>query len=259
MVKAARKKRAKARPEDGGTSGDSRSTSGHREEKDGEHQGGAVGDTRETRLWLGEELERLRNTKEMSQRHLAGLAGVSQANISRAESGQSIRVDALVRILRVLGADALEVLRGPALTGVSETLRRIGDAALDRLDRDAVLAALSDQLQRAGVFHRARFWVIDGPSRQATEVPGGDLLDLNIPGPVAEAYDQVRGTLSGNDDPGIYYEPICRGHRVLAVAEIHCVHITDDTDSRIHLAGDLFRELGLLLVLAEKAEESAAD
>jgi len=60
---------------------------------------------------LGEQLEKLRLSKNINQTILAEEAGVSRRTITRLENGEGISLDTLIRVMRALGVvDRLETL-----------------------------------------------------------------------------------------------------------------------------------------------------
>ena len=59
------------------------------------------------------ELAKLRKTKRLKQTELAALMGVSQANISKAESGKDIQLSTLQNYVRALGGEISITVKMP--------------------------------------------------------------------------------------------------------------------------------------------------
>lgn len=59
------------------------------------------------------ELAKLRKTKQLKQTELAALMGVSQANISKVESGKDIQLSTLQNYVRALGGEVSIVVKMP--------------------------------------------------------------------------------------------------------------------------------------------------
>ena len=67
----------------------------------------------EKRLSQSIELAKLRKTKQLKQTELAALMGVSQANISKIESGKDIQLSTLQNYVQALGGEVSIVARMP--------------------------------------------------------------------------------------------------------------------------------------------------
>lgn len=68
------------------------------------------------RLSQSIELGKLRRTKQLKQIELAALMGVSQANISKIESGKDIQLSTLQNYVRALGGEVSIVAKMPDCT-----------------------------------------------------------------------------------------------------------------------------------------------
>ena len=70
---------------------------------------------------LGERLARFRLNANISQKQLASEAGISRKTVYNAESGQSIQMESLIRILRALGqlANLNAFLPNPEISPIS--------------------------------------------------------------------------------------------------------------------------------------------
>jgi transcriptional regulator with XRE-family HTH domain len=101
---------------------------------------------------LGRRLARWRLDRNLTQKQLAGEAGVARITVARAEGGQSVTLSALVRILRAL--DLLENVE--AL--VPEPL----PSPIEQLEREGA------RRQRATGVHRAQADDDIGPWRWGT-------------------------------------------------------------------------------------------
>ena len=70
--------------------------------------------TDEWKITLGENIRNLRLLKNIDQRDLAAMAGVSTTAVKRLESGKTSTTETLIRVLRILGrTDWLESLAPP--------------------------------------------------------------------------------------------------------------------------------------------------
>ncbi len=65
------------------------------------------------RLSQSIELAKLRKTKQLKQIDLAAIMGVSQANISKVESGKDIQLSTLQNYVRALGGEVSVIAKMP--------------------------------------------------------------------------------------------------------------------------------------------------
>ncbi len=63
----------------------------------------ATDTTKEILREIGERLQRFRIQRNVTQAKLAKIAGVGHATVKRAEAGENIRLETIVKILRALG------------------------------------------------------------------------------------------------------------------------------------------------------------
>ncbi len=63
----------------------------------------ATDTTKEILREVGERLQRFRIQRNVTQAKLAKIAGVGHATVKRAEAGENIRLETIVKILRALG------------------------------------------------------------------------------------------------------------------------------------------------------------
>jgi putative transcriptional regulator len=78
---------------------------------------------------LGERLARARLGRNLTQAELAAEAGVSKRTVERLESGESVQLTSLVRILRALDlADKIDILVPDSGLSPMEQLERKGKA-----------------------------------------------------------------------------------------------------------------------------------
>ena len=203
---------------------------------------------------LGAHLQAVRKSKGITQGELAGRADVTQATVSRMENGTRGDANTCARLLGVLGAPTpsitVEEPDQAAVRGFAKTMRRIAISALDSLDPHRVCKRLSEQLVDAEMFRAVRIWLVDEESNRATVAPGAEALSLASQSPLATAVETGIAQAAETDGVGLYFVPVLRGRRVLAVAEIEPRDPDDDIDVRIEAAAGMLGELALLLRLA---------
>jgi transcriptional regulator with XRE-family HTH domain len=72
---------------------------------------------------VGPNLRRLRRQRDLTQRQLAGFAGIHQAHLSDIERGLRPKSALLDRLARALGVDPNELLRQSAEAGQQQTTK----------------------------------------------------------------------------------------------------------------------------------------
>jgi transcriptional regulator with XRE-family HTH domain len=221
--------------------------------------------TADIRRDVGENMRAHREAKGLTQKQLADRASVTQATVSRLESGVSGNINAMVQLYRVLGAPPSDLLarsvRTEEMRRYEEAFHRIATSALDRLDRLSVLTRLSRQLVESGAFSQVRFWTIEEKADRAILTPGAESVTLvTTNNPVAEAFRTRNTQVVVTEETEIHFVPVRRGDRTLAIAELECGELTGDRAAFVvETAAGLLDQLGLLLLLSEEHHKATPE
>ena len=127
---------------------------------------------------LGRRLRALREDRELSQRDLAGLVGMSAPQLSKIESGTfDLRVSTVQTLLRAMGATFADISGPDALEVSQKSLRRIAEKA--GVSRDLVdrVFARTPRSLLPRMFSRAFGWDLRSPTLGH---PGSTNLGLNV-------------------------------------------------------------------------------